>query len=371
MRLTCAPSQLATSLQIVSRAISSRTTLPILNNILLETTSEGLSLSATNLELGVRKTLPVEVAEEGSITAPARLLTEFVSSLPDQPLELSLDRSTQTISLRCGKFDTHIKGIEAEEFPPGPRAEDGDVIEVGLADMLEAIDQTQVAASTDEARPVLTGILIQIDGKEMTLASTDSYRLAVRKLTADRAGDLHESLIVPARSLAELARAFKGEGQQMEIILAKSRSQIFFRAGSAEVTSRLIDGAYPNYADVIPAKSSTVITAPSSELTQTLKAVSLFARDGANVIRMRAEGEQLTLSAMTNEVGDSRADLAARVDGSTVQVAFNAKYLLDALTVAASEDVLIKLDGPLSPGVISTPNNGGFLYVIMPVRVAM
>ncbi|HEV2954114.1 MAG TPA: DNA polymerase III subunit beta [Candidatus Dormibacteraeota bacterium] len=365
------PVQLAAALQIVSRAISTRSTLPILNNILLETTPQGLALTATNLEVGIRKVVPVEVLEEGSVTAPARLLTEFVASLPDQLLELVVDPANQTINLRCGRYDTNIKGIEADEFPPGPRPDDGDSLHLDLAEMLEAVEQTMVAASTDEARPVLTGILLQIEGKEVTMASTDGHRLAIRKLTSRSGAEITESLIVPARSLAELARAFKGEGDSIEILIAKGRNQVFFRAGTSEVTSRLIDGNYPNYAQVIPAKSSTIITAPTSELTQVLKSVSLFARDGANVIRMKGGEKDLTLSANTNEVGDSRAEMNADVDGTSVQVAFNAKYLLDALTVIGGDQVEIKLDGPLSPGLISAPADGNYIYVIMPVRVAM
>ena len=164
MKVTCRPSVLSQALQVVSRAISSRTTLPILNNILIETTPEGLALTATNLEIGIRKVVPAEVLMEGSTTAPARLLTDFVSTLPDQDLELSLDGASQSLGLRCARFDTHIKCIEAEEFPPGPRPDEGDRLEVPLDELVKAVEQTQMAASTDEARPVLTGVLVQVQG---------------------------------------------------------------------------------------------------------------------------------------------------------------------------------------------------------------
>jgi DNA polymerase-3 subunit beta len=365
------PSTLSQALQIVSRAISTRSTLPILNNILLETTSEGLSLSATNLEIGIRKQVEAEVQEDGATTAPARLLTDFVSSLPDRELSIGLDKSTQTLNLRCGSFDTHIKCIEAEEFPPGPRPDEGDRLSIPLADMLAAIDQTQMAASTDEARPVLTGVLLHIDGGGQTLAATDGHRLAVRKLEAQGADAVEARLIVPARALAELGRALKGETGELEVIVSKARNQVFFRAGRSEVTSRLIDGTYPNYAQVIPSKSSTVINVPTSELTQTVRAVSLFARDSANVIRIRAGNEGMVLSATTNEVGDSRAEVSAQVEGSEIQIAFNARYILDALSVIDRDSVQLQFDGPLSPGLIRPPDGDDYLYVIMPVRVAM
>lgn len=371
LKLSCRPSTLSQALQVVSRAISTRTTLPILNNILLETTSEGLSLTATNLEIGIRKLVPAEVAQDGSTTAPARLLTDFVGTLPDEELSITLDAASQTLNLRCARFDTHIKCIEAEEFPPGPRPDEGDRLTADLDELMVAIEQTQMAASTDEARPVLTGVLLQVDGSGQTLAATDGHRLAVRSLRAAGGEGLEARLIIPARALAELSRAFRGETGDVEIIISKARNQVFFRAGTSEVTSRLIDGTYPNYAQVIPSKSSTRIKVSTAELTQTVRAVSLFARDSANVIRLRTESGGLVLSATTNEVGDSRAEVAAEVEGNEIQIAFNARYIVDALAVIGAEQVELRFDGPLSPGLIKQPSSDAYQYVIMPVRMAM
>ena len=371
MKLTCMPGPLGQALQAVSRAISARTTLPILNNILVSATDQGLVLTATNLEIGIRKLVPAEISEEGSTTVPARLLTDFVSTLPDQELSLDLDASTQTLGLRCARFDTHIKCIEAEEFPPSPRPDEGDRLEVPLEEMLRAVEQTQMAASTDEARPVLTGVLFQIQGANLTLAATDGHRLAVRKLTASRADDIEASLIVPARALGELGRALKGEGSQLEIIISKARNQVFFRAGSAEVNSRLIDGNYPNYSQVVPTKSSTVVSASTTDMIQTVRAVSLFAKDSANVIRIKTGNGGLVLSATTNEVGDSQAEVDAGLEGTDIQIAFNARYVLDALNVLEADKVELLFNGPLSPGLIRPPGEEDYVYVIMPVRVAM
>src|SRR5258708_6903208 len=370
MKVTCRPSVLGQALQVVTRATTSGTTLPILKHILIETTTEGLALTATNLEIGIRKLVPAEVSMEGSTTAPARLLTDFVSTLPDQDLEMSLDGPTQSLSLRCARFDTHIKCIEAEEFPPGPKPDEGDRLEVALDDLVSAVEQTQMAASTDEARPVLTGVLVQVQGGNLTLAATDGHRLAVRKLAASGAADLEASLIVPARALAELSRVLKGEPGKVEIIISKARNQIFFRAGTSELTSRLIDGKYPNYAQVIPSKSSTKVRVSTSELTQTVRAVSLFARDSANVIRVKAEAGALILSATTNEVGDSKAEMAANVDGSDIQIALNARYVLDALGVIGTDEVDLLFDGPLTPGLLRPPAKEHYLSVTIPLRVA-
>jgi DNA polymerase III subunit beta len=228
-----------------------------------------------------------------------------------------------------------------------------------------------MAASTDEARPVLTGVLVHVQGGGLTFAATDGHRLAVSKLSASGAGELEASLIVPARALAELSRVLKGEPGRVEVIISKARNQIFFKAGSSELTSRLIDGKYPNYAQVIPSKSSTTVKVSTAELTQTVRAVSLFARDSANVIRVKAQAGSLVLSATTNEVGDSRAEMAADVDGSDIQIAFNARYVLDALGVIGEDQVELLFDGPLSPGLLRPPGKDHYLYVIMPVRVAM
>ena len=371
LKVTCTPSTLSQALQVVSRAISTRTTLPILNNILLETTADGLTLTATNLEIGIRKSVAAEVQREGSATAPARLLTDFVASLPEEELQLDFDQTNQTLNLRCARFDTNVKCIEAEEFPPQPRAEEADRLQVPLDEMLSAIEQTQMAASTDEARPVLTGVLLHVDASEHTLAATDGHRLAVRKLRSAGGDQIEGRLIVPARALAELARAMRGESGQLDILVAKARNQVFFRAGGSEVNSRLIDGTYPNYTQVIPKKSSTVIEVATDELTQIVRAVSLFARDSANVIKLRTADGALALSATTNEVGDSRAELPAKIEGSEIQIAFNARYVLDALGVIDSDKVQLHFDGPLSPGLIRPPDSDDYVYVIMPVRVAM
>ncbi len=371
MKVSCMPGPLGQTLQAVSRAISARTTLPILNNILVQTTDQGLALTATNLEIGIRKVVPAEVAEEGSTTVPARLITDFVSTLPDQELVMELDQQTQTLGLRCGRFDTHMKCIEAEEFPPSPRPDEGDRLEVPLDEMLKAVEQTQMAASTDEARPVLTGVLLQVKGTELTMAATDGHRLAVRKLTASRADAIDASLIIPARALGELSRALRGQGQNLELIVSKAGNQVFFRAGTSEVNSRLIDGNYPNYSQVMPTKSSTIVAVDTADLVQTVRAVSLFAKDSANVIRFRAGSSGLNLSATTNEVGDSQAEIEAKVEGTDIQIAFNARYVLDALAVLSDEKVELQFNGPLSPGVIKMPGKEDYVYVIMPVRMAM
>ena len=376
MKLTCSPEALSHALQVVSRAVSPRTTLPILNNVLLETSPEGLKLTATNLEIGIVNHVDAEIQSEGSVTLPAKLLTEFVAQLHDDQVDMELDASTQTLTVRCGPYhDVKIKGIGANEFPPLPAREDGLKLVVDQADLLPAIEQTVVAASSDDGRPVLTGVLTQLEGKTMTLAATDGHRLAVKTLnTTSSEGEASDeganSVIIPARALVELSRVLKGEGT-VEMALGRSRNHVFFSVPGVEVMSRLIEGTYPNYSQVIPEQSNTTITVSTKDLLDRTRGVSIFARDSANVVRIKTEAGEISISANTSEVGSSEASVGAEIDGADIQIAFNSRYLLDVLALVGSDKVAMGFNGPLSPGVVKPAGKDDYTYVIMPVRVAM
>ena len=378
MKLTCSPDALGHALQVVSRAVSPRTTLPILNNVLMETSPEGLKLTATNLEIGIVDHVDAEVATEGSVTLPAKLLTEFVAQLPNEQLEMELDTKTQTLNARCGPYhDVKIKGIDAAEFPPLPPREEGLTVTLDQAELVPAIEQTVVAASADDGRPVLTGVLTQLGGDVLTLAATDGHRLAVRTLPAkssDNGGSdedgASDSVIIPARALGELSRILKGEGT-VEMSMGRSRNHVFFSLPRVELMSRLIEGTYPNYSQVIPEQSNTTITVSAKELLERTRGVAIFARDSANVVRIKTEAGEIAISANTSEVGSSEASVSAEIEGADIQIAFNSRYLLDVLALVASEKVAMGFNGPLSPGVVKPAGRDDYTYVIMPVRVAM
>ena len=375
MKLTCSPEALSHALQVVSRAVSPRTTLPILNNVLLETSPEGLKLTATNLEIGIVNHVKAEIAAEGSVTLPAKILTEFVAQLHDAKLDMQLDTATQTLTVKCGPYhDVKIKGIGANEFPPLPAREEGLKLVIAQADLLPAIEQTVVAASSDDGRPVLTGVLTQLDGENLTLAATDGHRLAVKVIKATSEGEVGEdganSVIIPARALTELSRVLKGEGT-VEMWLGRSRNHVFFTVPGVEVMSRLIEGTYPNYSQVIPEQSNTTITVSTRDLHERTKGVSIFARDSANVVRIKTEAGEIAISANTSEVGSSEASVSAEIEGADIQIAFNSRYLLDVLALIGSDKVAMGFNGPLSPGVVKPAGKDDYTYVIMPVRVAM
>ncbi len=375
MKLTCSPEALSHALQVVSRAVSPRTTLPILNNVLLETSPEGLKLTATNLEIGIVNHVKAEIAAEGSVTLPAKILTEFVAQLHDAKLDMQLDTATQTLTVKCGPYhDVKIKGIGANEFPPLPAREEGLKLVIAQADLLPAIEQTVVAASSDDGRPVLTGVLTQLDGENLTLAATDGHRLAVKVIKATSEGEVGEdganSVIIPARALTELSRVLKGDGT-VEMWLGRSRNHVFFTVPGVEVMSRLIEGTYPNYSQVIPEQSNTTITVSTKDLHERTKGVSIFARDSANVVRIKTEAGEIAISANTSEVGSSEASVSAEIEGADIQIAFNSRYLLDVLALIGSDKVAMGFNGPLSPGVVKPAGKDDYTYVIMPVRVAM
>lgn len=377
MKCTISPQQLGAGLAAVTRAVSSRNTLPILSNVLVEARDGSLELTATNLDLTIHHTMAAEVEQPGIVTVPARILSEFVSSLPEQPLTWDLDAVHQTVRLQSGRFDAHVRGIDAAEFPPLPEVSDGVSLELEPQVLLRAIDQTVIAASGDEGRPIYTGVLVEFDGPAVTLVATDGHRLAVRVIRLSEGSPEppeNFGIIIPARAMVELSRLLKPLASgpaAVTLSVAASRSQVRFQIPGYELTTRLIDGVYPGYEKVIPSGAQTTVTVSTEDLRRTTRVVSLFARDAANVLKLRCEPGQLVLSANTNEVGDNVASVDATVEGDSLGIAFNAKYVSDVLSLLDSPEAELILNGPLAPGLIRSPGDDSYRYVIMPVRVAL
>ncbi len=371
MRCTVSPSALSASLSLVSRAVSPRSTLPVLSNVLLETEAEGLRVTATNLDLTISALVGATVHEEGRVTVPARLFAEYVASLDETACTMEVEERTQMLKISSGVQRTNLHGIDAVEFPPLPARETAPAFEVDAAALQQAINQTSVAASGDEQTPVLTGVLLHVDGSRLTLVATDRHRLAVKTLEAQvtTEGAVNGTVIVPARHLAELARAINPSRPTVGVAFSDARNQVFFTLRDMEISSRLIEGNYPNYAQVIPAHSTTTVVLPTALLLKSAKTAAVLARDASNPVRLRAGKGELELIAQAAEVGDHDAPLPARVDGEEVQVAFNARYLLDALQAIDGDDVELALNGPLQPAVVRAQGKEDDLCVIMPVRV--
>lgn len=376
MKVTLLQENLARGLGIVSRAVSPRSTLPVLSNILIATDGGRLRLSATNLEMGITCWIAARIEEEGSTTVPARTLADLVNTLPGEQVALNLDTTTQTLNVRSGTSTNDIKGIDAQEFPPLPVPDMEGAVQLNVVDFREMIHQVAFAASTDEARPVLMGVLVIVDGDQITMAAADGFRLSVRSATLSAPASQPVNIIVPARALSELARIASDGEETISMVVPKGRGQVVFRVKDAELVSQLIDGTFPDYQQIIPRsyKSRTLIA--TSSLLKACKQAEIFARDGSNVARLdikAAHGEmepsEVEISATSEETGKNETIVEATVDGSGVLIAFNVKYLREALEVIRTPNVALETSAANAPGVIRPVGEDDFLHVIMPMHL--
>jgi DNA polymerase-3 subunit beta len=360
---------LARGLQVVSRVVSTRSTLPVLNNVLLRTEDGGLKLTATNLEIGMTYWVPGKVDTGGAMTVPARLLTDIVAGLPaNERVELEL-QAQETLHIQAGRFETRVKGIDAEEFPAIPTAGERPTTRVPQNALRQALGEVTFAAATDEARPILTGVLARFEGDRLTLAAADNYRIAVKTLTVLDPVE-ETSVVVPARSLHELSRILSDTDDPVDIVLSPARNQILFHLEGVDLVSRLIDGQFPNYQQVLPKGFTTKAVVDRDQLLAAVRMASLIASSSANIVKMHVGKDAeigLTVSAAA-DVGDNKSDVEAKVEGDGTTIAFNARYLLDVLTNVDSDQFAVELNGPLSPGVLRPVGDGQYVHVIMPVK---
>jgi len=375
MKVTILQESLARGLSIVSRAVSPRSTLPVLSNVLIASDEGRMRLSATNLELGITCWIGAKIEEEGSTTVPARTFTDLVGTLPPEQVSLNLNTSTQTLNVHCGPSNTDIKCIDAQEFPPLPVPDMEGAILLNVADFKDMISQVVFAASVDEARPVLMGVLVTVDKDTITMASADGFRLSVRKGTLSQPATQPFSAIIPARALGELARV-AGDGNEMiSMVLPKGRGQVVFRMKEVELVSQLIDGVFPDYQQIIPRayKSRTLLSTPA--LLKACKQAEIFAREGSNVARfnIKSAGDlepgSVEISAQSEETGSNETIVAATIDGVGLLIAFNVKYLREVLEVIKSPNVALETSAANAPGVIRPVGDDNFLHVIMPMHL--
>ena len=369
MKLSVMQENLARGLQVVSRAVSTRSTLPVLNNVLLRTEDGGLKLTATNLEIGMTYWVPGKIDTGGSMTVPARLLADIVAGLPaNERVDLEL-QAQETLHIQAGRFETHVKGIDAEEFPAIPAAGERPTTRVPQNVLRQALGEVTFAAATDEARPILTGVLARFEGDRLTLAAADNYRIAVKTLTVLDPVE-ETSVVVPARSLHELSRVLSDTSDPVDIVLSPSRNQILFHLEGFDLVSRLIDGQFPNYQQVLPKGFTTKAIVDRDQLLAAVRLASLIASSSANIVKLQVGKDAeigLTISAAA-DVGDNKSEVEAKVEGDGTTIAFNARYLLDVLTNVDADQFSIELNGPLSPGVFRPVSDSEYVHVVMPVK---
>ena len=375
MKLSCLQENLSHGLNVVGRAVATRTTLPITNNVLLATDQSRLKLVATNLEMAISCWIGAKVEEEGTITVPARLLTEFISSLPSDRVDISLSPQTKTLGLKCARFEARISGIDAKDFPPIPKVEDGITTKVEVEALRHGISQVVFAAATEESRPVLTGVDAQFDGDLLTLAAADGFRLAVYKLTLANPVSQQTEVIIPARTLAELNRLMADQEEAVEITINPNKSQALFRLKNTELVSQLVQGTFPNYTQLIPQSYSTRAVVAVADFLRATKTASIFARDGSGIVRLVVTpGGELTpgkmmISARSEELGDDVGEIDAIVEGEEAKIAFNGKYLADVLGVLREAQVALETTSPSSPGVVKPVGVDNYIHVVMPMFV--
>jgi len=381
MRVSCLQENLAKGLSIVGRAVATRSTLPVLGNILLATDQGRLKLSATNLEIGITCWIGAKVEEDGATTVPARTFIDLVGALPPERVDMELTVRTQTLNLKCGRFENNIRGIDATEFPLIPTADQDRAIRIDPEVLRTAINQVVFAAATDESRPILTGVLVQFKNDpqsgtgQATFAAADGFRLAVRTAPLLESVSAPMSIIIPARALAELGRISGDQENPILINITPSKSQVLFHLDNIDLVSQLIDGNFPDYQQIIPKKRDTRTVVSTAELLKACKAANVFARESANIVRLSIEpGSEitpghLTVNATSAETGDNVGEIDAVVEGAPIQIAFNVKYLIDLLSVAGTAQIAMETTTPSSPGKFAPVGDDAFLCVVMPMHI--
>lgn len=376
MKVHVKQQQLAHSVSMVSRAVSQRSTLPVLANILVKTDDGRLRLSATNLELGITSWIGARVEGEGAITVPSRTFTDLISNLPSDNVTLTLDNSTQTLNVLCGASEANIKGIDAEEFPPIPEPDLDSGVPLNVTNFKEMVQQVAFAASTDEARPVLTGVLLKLDEEKITMAATDGFRISIREDAISNPISSPLEAIIPARALVELARILSGGEETLIMTFPPDRGQVIFHMDNLELASQLIEGSFPDYRAIIPQNFKTHTLLSTSGLLKACKQAEIIAREGTNVARLNIIPDTdestpgtLEISAHSEQTGSSEVMVDASVDGVPLLVAFNVRFLREVLEVIKADNVWLETNAANTPGLIHPQGDEHFKHIIMPMHI--
>ena len=375
MNVTVSQENLNRGLGTVSRAVATRSTLPITTHVLLQTDESRLRLVATNLEIVISTWIAAKVDVAGAITVPARLLNEFVSSLQPDTIEMELDRDTRQLEVVSGRVKAKLSGQDAEDFPPVPQLGEGVTIELDPDQLRTSIERVAFAAATDDARPVLTGVHTSVDGDALTFAAADGFRLAVQTVRLGAAASEKVDVIIPARALRELDRMLVDQAEKVVMTVNPQRSQVLFRLNGSELVSQLVQGTFPNYRQLIPESATTKAVADVGEFLRATRTAAVFARDGNNIVRLYLEpGENemagvVRLESRSEEVGAGEGTIDALVEGPQGQIAFNSRYLQDILGVLARNRVTLETTSPSSPGTFRPVDDEDYLHVVMPMFV--
>jgi DNA polymerase III subunit beta len=367
LKLTTKREQLVSKLSTVSRAVSTRAATQALSGVLIEAGEGQATLSATDLDLGLRTTIEATVEGGGSVLLPGRLLAEVARSLGDDTVDIETREAERDVEISSGSSRFHLRTLPVEDFPNLPSAEGGDPIRIPSSALAASIDLVARAASRDDMRPVLTGVFVTATGNEMTMVATDSYRLAVKRteLEAPLSGEIEAN--IPARALRELARILAAEGVDHAAITLKP-NQAIFEAGSITLTTRLIEGQFPNFRQLLPESYEHDVRLPRAEFLDVARRISQLAQRNAP-LRFSFEPGELTVSAETPDVGDARETMPAAFEGEPMEIGFNPEYLREGIESIGGDEVLLRLISPLRPGLMQPVENEDFRYLVMPIRL--
>ena len=378
MKFTCTQENLNRGLQIVQHATTKNVNLPILNNVLIELKENNIQLSATNLEIGITCLIRGKIDAEGAYTINAKLISDYINLLPKENIDINLKNNQ--LDVKCNHHQTKIKGIESNDYPLIPKLEKNNAIIIEAEKFKKALNSVLFAVSKNESRPELNGVFFRVSKNELTLAATDSYRLAERKIIIEKGSEEAIDLIVPAKTLQEVSRILtimkNGLDDNNEIEIYLTEGQILFVYNDVELISRLIEGNYPDYEQIIPQKNNTQVITSVSDLVKNIKTVSLFVKDNINDITLQFNVDKedpiasnIVVKAFNEQLGESTAEVSANITGIDNNIIVNYLYLIEGLNNLDSAEVKLEVIDNLSPMIISSMNNEDkYLYIVMPIR---
>lgn len=367
MIFACVKENLVNGLNIVSHISGKNISLPILNNILIETTDEGIELSATNLEIGIKAKIRGKISQKGKITVPAKLITGFINYLPEEKIEFELLKNE--LKITSGSWQTKIKTQPTDEYPLIPKIEEKDYLIIKNTNLNKLLSQTIFAATLNESRPELSGGKLIINENKIILAATDSYRLAEKKIEIEQGNKKRGNVIIPIKTLQELLRIITTEVKEDEIKIFWEENQITFSSSWWELTSRLINGEYPDYQQIIPEKWVSKITADKNEIIKAVKAASLFTKSGIYDVGFEFKNKQeMIIKAANNQLGENEAKIKCQIEGEDNLVIFNYHYILEGLANFSNQEIVLEMTNNNNPVVIKQKNDPDYLYLVMPIR---
>lgn len=364
--MTILQSNFARAINQISRIVGSRATLPVLSNFLISAEKGRIKFAATDLEVGISTDVIGKIESEGSITLPARLVSDFVLNNKDEAISLKVEKNSAV--LKSDRYEAKIQGISAEEFPTVPEPPKDVVAKISKTKLIDAFKKVVIAGATDETRPVLAGIYFQFNEETLTLAATDSYRLAEKKIDLEKSVT-EKKVIVPLRTITETLRVISGEDGADEVIISAKDNQVAFQINKTYIVSRLIEGLFPNYTQIIPTKFAISAEVDLGEILSAVKMSSLFARDVANNnVKIKIKDSKLYITSSETQAGSASSAVEAKITGGDLEISFNARYLIDILNVVGGDKILLNFNDSTKAGAVKSATDKDFIYIIMPLK---